>query len=106
MEVDRSNIEIFKVGRTSSESHLAYADDVILFCKSTPRYLATIKRVLDDFSTFSGLKVNHEKSFIVFSSSVADLQVQVEILQLPTKSLPFQYLRVPITSRGIKHKDC
>lgn len=54
-EVDNGNVEMFNVGQTPLETHLTYIDDVILFCKPTAKSIATVQRILEDFSSFSHL---------------------------------------------------
>ena len=41
-----------------------YADDTVLICDGTDNSISEIRKVLNNFSNVSGLKVNFEKSFI------------------------------------------
>lgn len=43
------------------ESHLAFADDVVFFCQASHKSIRALRGVLDEFSEFSGFKINCEK---------------------------------------------
>lgn len=43
-------------------SHLFFADDVLLFTKAKPSQARLVANVLQDFCSFSGMKVNIDKS--------------------------------------------
>lgn len=49
-----------------SISHIMFADDLIVFSKSTPLVAANLCAFLSQFSRFSGLGVNWAKSYIFF----------------------------------------
>lgn len=51
-------------------SHLTFADDVLLFAEASEDQVLLIKKVLDLFCRFSGLKVSDPKSRIFFSKNV------------------------------------
>ncbi|XP_057744794.1 uncharacterized protein LOC130962625 [Arachis stenosperma] len=50
-------------------SHLIFADDVLLFTEASQEQMQRVKEVLEKFCKASGLKINEEKSSIVFSKS-------------------------------------
>lgn len=50
----------------SMESHLSYANGILIFCRPIEKSLNILKRVLGAFNDFLGLEINATKSFIVF----------------------------------------
>ena len=44
---------------------LQYADDTMILLRGDTQQAAVIKQILDDFSNFSGLKINYHKSTFV-----------------------------------------
>ena len=48
-------------------SHLFFADDLVLFCKADVKSSAAVKSVLDDYSLYSGHRVNGSKTQVFFS---------------------------------------
>ena len=61
--ISRNLFKGIKVGRNEmSVSHLQYADDTIIFCKSQVDQLLNVKRVLRCFEVISGFKINFFKS--------------------------------------------
>ncbi|KAL0423264.1 UNVERIFIED_CONTAM: hypothetical protein Sradi_0861200 [Sesamum radiatum] len=48
-------------------SHLLFADDTLLFCQATLKAMDCIKGILTKFERASGLKINLQKSAVVFS---------------------------------------
>lgn len=51
-------------------SHLAFADDVLLFAEASVEQILLIKHILDLFCRASGQKVSKEKTQIFFSQNV------------------------------------
>lgn len=60
-------LDTYKVKEDTSVSHLMYADDILLFSEADPKSLLSIKEILAQFSAFSNLEVNAQKSSIAFS---------------------------------------
>lgn len=50
----------------SSITHLMYVDDILVFTKANPKSLNNIKRILGEFSLYSGLEINTGKSLASF----------------------------------------
>lgn len=88
------------------ESHLAFADDIVFFCRASSKSIRAIREVLDEFSTFSGLKINGEKSLEIFSKRVMDRVELAAILGFQVGELPIRYLGTPLTGKMVKYKDC
>ena len=51
-------------------SHLFFADDLICYCRAAEKELHEIKVVLHNFCTWSGLRINEEKSGIFWSKNI------------------------------------
>ena len=52
-------------------THLAYADDIIIFSSSMKRSLQLVMQVLEDYKSISGQKVNQQKSGFLSHSSLS-----------------------------------
>lgn len=79
-------------------SHLAFADDLLLFAEASEEQAAVISRVLHDFCASSGQKVSMDKTRVYFSENV-NYHHKVNIIE----TLGFQstsdlgkYLGIPI----------
>lgn len=99
-------IELYTSGRVMVESHLAFADDIVFFFRASRKSIVHLREVLDEFSSFSGLRINHEKSFAIFSKRVTDRVELAAILRFQVKELSVKYLGTPLTGKSISYKDC
>lgn len=59
--------DTYLVNGATSISHLMYADDILIFSKANPKSLSSIKKILKEFTQFSGLEVNTQKRSATFS---------------------------------------
>jgi hypothetical protein len=66
-------------------SHLLYADDCILFCKSRPEEGRAIKEILDQYQEASGKRVNLDKLDMFFSPNIS-----MDFKKLFQKELPIK----------------
>lgn len=75
-------------------SHLAYADDLLIFLRGTQRNLRRFHTFLTTYENASGQKVNFHKSSFIPSSSVTSSQCRIfkDILGMRATTLPFRYL--------------
>jgi hypothetical protein len=98
--VERGLLKGFQVGRAEEAgvcvSHLLYADNIILFCDADPEQLLYIRMVLTCFEVVTGLKVNMNKSEMVPIGEVVGLNDLAGLLSCHIRSLPLQYLGVPL----------
>lgn len=78
------------------ESHLAFADDIVFFCRVSHKSMWALREVLDEFTVFSELRINCGKSFAIFSKKVTD---KAELAAL----LEFQ---VSLTGKLVRYMDC
>lgn len=88
-------------------SHLLFADDIVLFSHATTTCCQSIKRVLHNFCTISGQKVNLSKSIIMFSRNVpADIKIDCcNLLDLTSTDNLGKYLGFPLSSGCPKKSD-
>lgn len=93
--VTTGRIRPFRLGRIPMTiSHLAYADDLLIFLQGTQRNLRRFHAFLTTYETASGQKVNFGKSSFIPSSNITARQCQniKGILGMRQTSLPFRYL--------------
>ena len=91
-------------GREGGEivvSHLLYFDDTIIFCEANPEQLMYLKWTLMWFETFSGLKINLNKSKIISLGRVDNMEELAAELGCGVGSLPTKYLGLPL---GAPHR--
>lgn len=97
---------MYTSGGVAVESHLTFADDITFFCRASTKALTSLKEVLVEFESFSGLKINVGKSFVIFSKRVTDKSQLAAILGFQLKELPIRYLGTPLMGKLIRYKDC
>ncbi|CAH9094512.1 unnamed protein product [Cuscuta epithymum] len=80
-----------------SITHLAYADDLMLFSRGDIHSIKILIKVLEDFGEVSGLKVNHGKSNI-FVGGVADYELKhiLDLVDFGRGTFPVKYLGIPL----------
>ncbi|KAL0434525.1 UNVERIFIED_CONTAM: putative mitochondrial protein [Sesamum latifolium] len=86
------------VARTAPRiSHSLFADDTLIFCKTSKATMVEIRQILDKYEEASGQKVNLDKSSLVFSSNVKeeDKQVMAERLGVEVVLKHDKYLGLP-----------
>lgn len=89
------HIQPFRLGRIPfAISHLAYADDLLIFLQGTQRNIRHFKRFLTEYETASRQKVNFQKSSLIPSARLSTRRVRslTEILGMRLSALPFRYL--------------
>lgn len=88
-------------------THLSFADDLLVFCHGDCGSVKVIKDSLDEFSGFSGLKANLQKSTIFFGSlSGGEQEMILNIIPFAVGKLPVRYLGVPLITKKISIQDC
>ncbi|XP_042969986.1 uncharacterized protein LOC122302667 [Carya illinoinensis] len=85
-------------------SHLLYADDIVIFANVDKKLIWAISEVLTIYESWSGKRVNKEKSSIIFSKIVprSRRRNSLSISGFSEGLLPFKYLGVPIVSGRLK----
>lgn len=79
------------------EPMLVFADNITFFCRASHKSFITIKTILDEFTEFTGLRVNGTKSKITLSKRVQNGQELGAILGFQLQSLRISYLGTPFT---------
>jgi hypothetical protein len=78
-----------KIGRT----HLCFADDLLIFSEASVHSVVTIQKVLKEFESLSGLKVNPEKSTLFCAGVSLSVKAQiVNTLKMCEGKLQVRYL--------------
>nr|XP_016436823.1 PREDICTED: uncharacterized protein LOC107762942 [Nicotiana tabacum] len=79
-------------------NHLAYADDIVIFCGGNNMTLKLIKKVIDMYGKASGQKVNNDKSFFITAPHTCAARINRirNATGYMDKSFPFTYLGCPI----------
>lgn len=83
-------------------TNLAFADDVLLFCRGDIMSVDMMLKVIQNFSQTTGLVVNSSKCKVYFGG--VDNDTKQKILSLSTfgeGSLPVRYLGVPLSSKKL-----
>ncbi|CAH9090422.1 unnamed protein product, partial [Cuscuta europaea] len=79
-------------------SHLAYADDLMLFCRGDTYFVKVLIDALNEFGEVSGLRVNFDKSNI-FLGGVRDhdLTAILDLVDFKVGAFPVKYLGIPLS---------
>ena len=93
----------YKVPKGIPITHLAYADDCVIFCNGSSTSIALLKDFIGLYESHSGQKVNLSKSGCLIGKRV-DHSPILSALNMPAMTFPFSYLGVPIT-KGNKKKS-
>ncbi|GJW02174.1 RNA-directed DNA polymerase, eukaryota, reverse transcriptase zinc-binding domain protein [Tanacetum coccineum] len=88
-------------------THLCFADDLLVFCHGDRDSVRVIKKSLDEFSGFSGLLPNMQKSTIFFRGlSYLEQAMILDIIPFSVGRLLVKYLGVPLITKQISSNDC
>ncbi|KAL0292122.1 UNVERIFIED_CONTAM: putative ribonuclease H protein [Sesamum radiatum] len=91
-------------------SHLAFADDIVIFSKGTRRELKILMDFLKQYEQMSGQRINREKSSFTVDKKTPALRVRCiqNVTGFRLKLLPITYLGAPIfkgNKKGILFDD-
>ncbi|GKB31996.1 RNA-directed DNA polymerase, eukaryota, reverse transcriptase zinc-binding domain protein [Tanacetum coccineum] len=88
-------------------THLCFADDLLVFCHGDHKPVNVIKKALEEFSSYSGLKANMSKSTVFFGGLTNAKQESIlDIVPFAIERLPVRYLGVPLLTKKINATDC
>ncbi|VFQ83140.1 unnamed protein product [Cuscuta campestris] len=98
----------FNAGRVPNPSHLAYADDLVIFTNGRVRNLLRLSNSISSFLQASGQRVNLLKSkFYTYSSiSPQALSAKERALKIQHDRNHLNYLGVPICKAILRKEDC
>lgn len=87
-------------------THLAYADDLLLFSRGDIRSVSMIMNCLRNFGDTASLRINLQKSN-VYIACVDDYVRQdiMNVIGFSNGTLPFRYLGIPLASTKLKTAD-
>ena len=81
-------------------NHLAFADDLMLFCKGDLQSISILIKTVDYFSSCSRLKANNSKSGIYLAGVSNEFKAQAEqTIDYSFESFLIKYIRMPLTSK-------
>lgn len=93
------------LGRNPQISHLAFADDVMLFFDGKVSSLQAITSTLDRFQALSGLSMNKEKTSLFYAGLNQIEAASLSQLGFNLGSLPIRYLGLPLLHRKLRKSD-
>ena len=84
-------------------THLAFADDLVLFSRGDPKSVSLLMDSLKHFGDNSGLKINFSKSCLFYVGiSSMDLDSIKDITGFSQGNFPFRYLGIPVADSRLK----
>lgn len=93
------------MGGVIVESHLKFANDIVLFTRARFESFQTIRAILTKFTDLSDLQIYSSKSFMAYLKKVHDLKQLGNIFGFLATTFPCTYLKVSLTVCRIKHRD-
>ena len=83
-----------------------YVDDTLLILPTIPAQISQVQNLISHYSTFTGLKVNYEKSMLVpINLPKRVIHIMLGILGCSRGSFPFTYLGLPLSTGRLRIKD-
>ncbi|VFQ88343.1 unnamed protein product [Cuscuta campestris] len=104
-----SSLGRFNCGRNSIPvTHLAYADDLIIFTNAQLRSISNLKTFLAKYQQVSGQTINSSKSSFMVGKKFNTMRIRKleQLLTMPHRKLPFTYLGSPIHSSITRKHHC
>jgi hypothetical protein len=86
-------------------SHLFFADDSLLFCKANSVEWRRLSKLLEDYETASGQKLNKKKTSIFFSRNTSEKKEEISRLsRLSSTQCYEKYLGLPTMVGRLRYK--
>ncbi|GFZ21539.1 hypothetical protein Acr_29g0007010 [Actinidia rufa] len=84
-------------------THLAFADDLVLFSRGDPKSVSMLMEHLNHFGDCSGLKVSFAKSSL-FAAGInsSDMEAIKDITKFSQGSFPFRYFGIPVADSRLR----
>lgn len=86
-------------------THLAFADDLMIFSDGTVESVKCIAETLEDFSLWSGLRMNKTKTELFTAGLNNDEKADISRLGFSMGSMPVRYLGLPLMYRKLRIAD-
>ncbi|KAL6565084.1 hypothetical protein OROMI_016534 [Orobanche minor] len=94
---ERNPTMFYKIKKNVKITHLAYADDILIFLNATKKNLHLLNNCLTHYENISGQKVNNFKSnFIMYKPTPQVANWVQRISGFKNATLPVMYLGVPL----------
>ncbi|XP_060211720.1 uncharacterized protein LOC132639279 [Lycium barbarum] len=79
-------------------NHLAYADDLIIFCSGKTKTFKLINKCLRKYEKNSGQLINREKSCFIMDKEISQNRIKIvtDLLQVRKEEYPMTYLGCPL----------
>lgn len=88
-------------------THLVFADDVMLFSHGDWHSITCLLTAVNEFSGFSGLCPNREKSNCFFANVPTEVQnLVLNFTGFTLGRLPIRYLGLPLITKALSRTDC
>ena len=88
-------------------THLAFADDLLLFCRADVSSVSIIQRCLEEFFLMSGLRANIGKSLIFMDGVTETVKDQLSsLLGFGADTFPTTYLEFPLHPSRLNRSGC
>lgn len=86
-------------------SHLAFADDIMVFFDGKKESLENIAVVLHEFSSISGLTMNRSKTDLFIAGVSHSETTRISSLGFNMGTMPIRYLGLPLLHRKLRISD-
>ncbi|KAL1198665.1 putative ribonuclease H protein [Cardamine amara subsp. amara] len=99
------NIGMHPLGHNPLITHLAFADDILIFFDGAASSLQGISETLQDFQLLSGLGMNRNKTTLFYAG--LNLQESESLTDFGFRhgSMPFRYLGLPLLHKKLRKAD-
>lgn len=82
-------LKLYKLGGVEVESHLIYADDLTLFGRASSKSFHKMKSIIEETCSFTGLRMNKQKSLVVMLVSMENAQELAAIAKIQSNPCLF-----------------